>query len=223
MQTRTNRSKLFKDSLLRLKELRQDIENAGEICRFDREMARYDSVAIVESLPVTLKEKADLACIPERKYHYARRVVREYPDRNDFFNYLKEHPRASVYNFKTKKAPTTDSVVRAVSATVRKFDMDYTNPDVIKAVLVLYNKMLNENILDNNHLNRNDYLRNQPCVACGEPICGNKTWDSDGFSYPICDDCHEAGVVPRETSLRKCLVAYSENLYNSYIKLLEIV
>ena len=223
MQTRTNRTKLLKSDLNKLVSLKQEADSANEVCRLEREMARYDAVCIVESMPVTLKEKATLAGISERKYHYARRVARDYPDRNDFFEYLSNNPAATVCNFKSKRQPSITNIIRSIRNTLRTYEMDYTNPEVIHAITLLYNKIKVENIIDNNHLDRAGYLANQPCVICGEILCGDKSWIGDGLKYPICDTCYDKQAVPSEKNLRKFLLNYAENLYKSYMEVLELL
>ena len=101
MQIQMNKSSALKQNLAEINRLRDEAILIPVLSRIEKEMALYEIISRVESLPLTLHEKAELSGISYRKYQYSRRVVRDFPTQDLIRKHMQEHGAFSIINYRT--------------------------------------------------------------------------------------------------------------------------
>ena len=223
MQRTKSNTALLKRCITRIQELKVDYRDSAILGRIEKEMALYDMISIVEGLPLTVKAKAEMIGMTDRKYQYARRVVRDYKTRDELLEKMEKEGIFSISNYKTKKVITGRNLSDDIREVMRKYDITYATPEFVQIVMRMYNKVKQENIEHGTHLNRDSYLANTPCIVCGSTEITNRHYVHMGVKYNLCTECFEHDRKPKDVDIIKFLHTYADDLYREYIKVLEMV
>lgn len=220
MQKQTTNSSNLKKNITDVYKLRQDIIDIPIMSRIEKEVALYDMISIVEGLPLTVKEKAELAGIDYRKYQYARRVVNDYPNSDTIRKSMNENGAFSIMNYRTKKSINKTNLYDSFYKWMKRRNIDYATPEFVEVVIKIYNR-----IVIDKPFNADTYFEYQPCVVCGSlPIDKhNLLTNPDGIRYTQCDECIDNGFVPSDKDLLKMMTVYSSSIYENYIKVINLL
>lgn len=220
MQRQTTNSTNLKKNITDVYKLRQDIIDIPIMSRIEREVALYDVISIVEGLPLTVKEKAELSGITYRKYQYSRRVVKDYPDSASIRKAMAENGAFSIMNYRTKKPVIKSDLYDSFYKWMKRRDMSYTTPKFVEMVIKIHSRVVVEK-----PFNADTYFEYQPCVICGALPIEKHTLltNTDGIRYTQCDDCIDNGFVPSDKDLLKMMTAYSSSIYENYLKVINLL
>lgn len=220
MQRQTSNSANLKKNITDVYKLRQDIIDIPIMSRIEKEVALYDMISIVEGLPLTVKEKAELAGIDYRKYQYSRRVVKDYPNSETIRKAMNENGAFSIMNYRTKQHTNKKDLYSSFCNWMKHRGIKYATPEFVEMIIKVYNRTVIEK-----PFNADTYFEYQPCVICGSlPIDKhNLLTNSDGIRYTQCDECIDNGFVPSDKDLLKMMTAYSSYIYDNYIKVINLL
>lgn len=219
MQIQMNKSSALKQNLAEINKLRDEVTLIPVLSRIEKEMALYEIISRVESLPLTLHEKAELSGISYRKYQYSRRVVKDFPTPDSIRKHMQEHGAFSIMNYKTKSFKRKNDLKKKFYDWLRRNDMTYSNPEFAELIKDIHAKVILETPFV-----KDRYFEHQPCLTCGELANDSHlTKERNGVTYKQCQNCDDSKVVPTDNQLLGMVVAYSDNIYGSYIKVMELL
>ena len=219
MQIQMNKSSALKQNLVEINKLRDEVTLIPVLSRIEKEMALYEIISRVESLPLTVREKASLAGITERKYQYSRRVIRDFPTSESIRKHMQEHGAFSIMNYKTQVFKPKKDLKYKFYSWLNRNNITYSNPEFIEMVKCIYAKIVLEVPFV-----KDKYFEYQPCLTCGELANDSHVIKiRDGVTYKQCQTCIDDEMIPTDKQLLDMVVAYSNNIYSSYIKAMELL
>ena len=219
MQIQMNKSSALKQNLSEINKLRDEVALIPVLSRIEKEMALYEIISRVESLPLTLHEKAELSGISYRKYQYSRRVVKDFPTPDSIRKQMQEYGAFSIMNYRTKPFKRKDNLKKKFYDWLRRNDMTYSNPEFVELIKDIHAKVVLETPFV-----KDKYFEHQPCLTCGELANDSHiVKEHDGVTYKQCQTCIENDVIPTDKQLLNMVVSYSNSVYSSYIKVMELL
>ena len=219
MQIQMNKSSALKQNLAEINRLRDEAILIPVLSRIEKEMALYEIISRVESLPLTLHEKAELSGISYRKYQYSRRVVRDFPTQDLIRKYMQEHGAFSIMNYRTKPFKRKNNLKGKFSNWIQRNNLTYSNPEFVELIKSIHAKV----VIDTPFV-KDRYFEYQPCLTCGELANdSHATKECNGVLYKQCQACADNKIVPTDKQLLDMVVAYSNSIYDSYIKAMELL
>ena len=214
---RKTRNSEFRRAFIEARGMAINRDKEKEESRVARLMADYDSVRLAEGFKGTHKEKAKLINVGITKYGFMRRVIRDFPIREDFENAVRLDKKLNVRNY----CPVERDKTRVVKlydrfmALIKRHGVD-TDGEEFKEVVTRLT-------LNVDHVPIHDdaeRLRHTNCMTCGKTIPAGQMvvkQHKTGIKYPICQDCDEYDMVPSETQLLVMMKLHNDSMVQ-YIK-----
>lgn len=209
-----------------INEVRSLLNEASSIqsnARIEKMLLQYDALKIIESMDLTVAQKARMSGIAERNYQYSRRVVRDFSNRNEFREYLEQQPNAiSILKYKGKPQARKVDLMTKFKDWLRRKDLNLKSEEFINLL-----RGLNLQVSYVTPINSDAYFRNRPCIVCGDMPFENQfelyEHKDTGVFIPICDKCYYDGLRVDDREVIKMMALYSEDLYKAYKELLKLI